>query len=151
MREFAPFLIMLVVALVVSYHVFSSRPSAEELEQVQKEKTEQKQLFDANFKEISFKGVVTGTKRLVSRKTVGNTRFFIDFKQVNTPFIPENMPDTTFLYDLSQKEKSQIILGGFDGRRVRRGDTLIKNKGVNYLIIPHKKINDTLSFTWKLF
>ncbi len=151
MREAIPFLLAGIVAIVVSYHVISSRPSPEEYKMIEEEKTARKIQFDRNFEKISFEGTVKSSRRTVTRTSIGNTKFYIVFEQDSEVSMPSSLPKADSLYDFTNVDSSLLVLGGLDGRKLRRGDKLIKEEGVNYIEVPRTKLVDTISFSWKLF
>lgn len=151
-KEYIPFAIVIIMAVVISGHIFSSRPSPEEMRQIQEDKKALKVAFDKNFSEISFFSIVADKERKVFRRSIGNTLFYVELKHLNTPSVPQGVSDTTFLYKLDGPELGQIVFAGLEGRGLMKGDTLEKQAGMSDVIRRNiKGRRDTLTLSWRLF
>ena len=154
MKQFAPLLVVPVLAIIVGYNIFSRRPSKEDMEKMIQEKEQLKVEFDQSFSGIAFTSVIDGRKRSVTKGFVANTTFEVDMHLLEEAFTDTlDTPLTTDLYDVSKLEGASIKFAGLEGRRLMKGDTLIKRMNQSFIIHkrPGKSIQDTVDFSWKLF
>ncbi len=154
MKQYAPLLVVPVLAIIVGYNIFSRRPSKEDMEKMIQEKEQLKVAFDQSFAGIAFTSVIDGRKRTVTKGFVANTTFEVDMHLLEEAFTDTlDTPLTTDLYDVSNIEAASIKFAGLEGRKLMKGDTLIKQMNQSFLIHkrPGRNIQDTVDFSWKLF
>ena len=154
MKQYAPLLVVPILAIIVGYNIFSRRPSQEDMEKMIQEKEQLKVEFDQSFSGIAFTSVIDGRKRSVTKGFVANTTFEVDMHLLEEAFTDTlDTPLTTDLYDVSKLEGASIKFAGLEGRRLMKGDTLIKRMNQSFIIHkrPGRNIQDTVDFSWKLF
>ncbi|MEM6763994.1 MAG: hypothetical protein AAF824_02960 [Bacteroidota bacterium] len=154
MKQYAPLLVVPILAIIVSYNIFSRRPSKEEFEKMVAEKEMLKENFDQSMSGLAFTSVIEGRKRTVTKGFVANTTFEVKLSLVGDAVRDTTaVPFTTDLYDVSNPQDAYLKLAGLEGRKVKSGDTLRKYMNDSFLILsrPGKDIQDTLEFSWKLF
>lgn len=154
---------MILVGLVVCAIGFiilsalSRRPSIAELLARHDSQKEKRDLFtNEYFKGMAFKGVIEDIEDYVVMVPYRELRYRLTIKPEGKVRMPSSSPDTTQVYNFSNREKLVFTLGHNQGKGVDEDDIIIKKAGKPYFIVEEEDADepdeiDTFLVSFRLF
>jgi hypothetical protein len=108
------------------------------------------------FKDMAFRGVIEDIDDYMVRTPYREMRYRLRIKPEGKIRMPGNAPDTTLVYNFSDRDEIYFMLGHGQGDDLDEDDIITKKAGVNYFIVNEEDADDddefdTLEVSSRLF